>query len=88
MLIEPGVETGRRLSSDFLNEIDGSGGDYLKMPAGGSRMPATAETVEKRQHFVKQDGSAGLQVRGPQDVRSLRDLLRERPDCRRRTSRC
>ena len=27
---------------DFKNEIDGSGGDYLKMPAGGSRMPASA----------------------------------------------
>ena len=26
---------------DFLGEIDGSGGDYLKMPAGGSRMPAS-----------------------------------------------
>jgi 3-oxoacyl-[acyl-carrier-protein] synthase-3 len=40
----------------FLNEIDGSGGDYLKMPAGGSRMPASAETVANRQHFVKQEG--------------------------------
>jgi 3-oxoacyl-[acyl-carrier-protein] synthase-3 len=40
----------------FLNEVDGSGGDYLKMPAGGSRMPATLETVANRQHFVKQDG--------------------------------
>src|SRR5258708_32039817 len=41
---------------DFLGEIDGSGGDYLKMPAGGSRMPATAETVQQRMHFVHQDG--------------------------------
>jgi 3-oxoacyl-[acyl-carrier-protein] synthase-3 len=40
----------------YLNEIDGSGGEYLKMPAGGSRMPATAETVAQRLHFVKQDG--------------------------------
>ena len=40
----------------FRNEIDGSGGDYLKMPAGGSRMPSTRETVENRMHFVKQDG--------------------------------
>ena len=40
----------------FRNEIDGSGGDYLKMPAGGSRMPSTRETVDNRMHFVKQDG--------------------------------
>jgi len=40
----------------FLNEIDGSGGNFLKMPAGGSRMPASAETVANRQHFVKQEG--------------------------------
>lgn len=40
----------------FLNEVDGSGGDFLKMPAGGSRMPATAETVEKHLHYVKQEG--------------------------------
>jgi 3-oxoacyl-[acyl-carrier-protein] synthase-3 len=41
---------------DFQNEIDGSGGEYLKMPAGGSRMPPTCETIEKRLHYVKQDG--------------------------------
>ncbi len=40
----------------FLNEIDGSGGDALKMPAGGSRRPASAETVAERLHFVKQEG--------------------------------
>ena len=40
----------------FLNEVDGSGGDFLKMPAGGSRMPASTESVEKRQHYVKQEG--------------------------------
>ena len=39
-----------------LNEIDGNGGHYLQMPAGGSRLPASEETVEKRQHFVKQEG--------------------------------
>jgi 3-oxoacyl-[acyl-carrier-protein] synthase-3 len=42
---------------DFAHEIDGSGGPALCMPAGGSRMPASAETVEKRLHFVKQDGA-------------------------------
>jgi 3-oxoacyl-[acyl-carrier-protein] synthase-3 len=43
---------------DFANEIDGSGGPALNMPAGGSLRPATAETVAGRLHFVKQDGQA------------------------------
>jgi 3-oxoacyl-[acyl-carrier-protein] synthase III len=41
---------------DFIGEIDGSGGDFLNMPAGGSRLPASAETVEKRLHYVHQQG--------------------------------
>ena len=36
---------------------DGSGGDLLKLPAGGSRMPASAETVNQRLHFVHMDGN-------------------------------
>jgi 3-oxoacyl-[acyl-carrier-protein] synthase-3 len=35
---------------------DGSGGPQLYMPAGGSRAPATAETVAGRQHFAKMNG--------------------------------
>lgn len=41
---------------DFAHEIDGSGGPALCMPAGGSLMPASHETVEQRLHYVKQDG--------------------------------
>ena len=40
----------------FHNEIDGSGGEFLKMPAGGSRLPASHETVDQRLHYVKQEG--------------------------------
>jgi 3-oxoacyl-[acyl-carrier-protein] synthase-3 len=54
MLVEPTDDDNRFIG--FLNEVDGSGGNYLKMPAGGSRMPSTKETVEQRMHFVKQDG--------------------------------
>jgi 3-oxoacyl-[acyl-carrier-protein] synthase-3 len=42
---------------DFAAEIDGSGGPALCMPAGGSRMPASHETVDRRLHYVKQDGA-------------------------------
>ena len=41
---------------DFAHEIDGTGGPALMMPAGGSRMPASHETVDKRLHYVKQEG--------------------------------
>ena len=41
---------------DFEHQVDGSGGPALCMPAGGSRMPASHETVDKRLHFVKQEG--------------------------------
>jgi 3-oxoacyl-[acyl-carrier-protein] synthase III len=43
---------------DFEHEIDGSGGDALCMPAGGSRRPPSHETVDQRLHYVKQDGRA------------------------------
>ncbi len=58
MLIEPlAAADDQRLGFiDFIGQIDGSGGDYLKMPAGGSRMPATVDTVKGRMHFVHQDG--------------------------------
>lgn len=41
---------------DFLHEVDGSGGEFLYMPAGGSLNPASHETVDKKMHFVHQDG--------------------------------
>lgn len=58
MLIEPAdAQDGEDIGFiDFLGEIDGSGGDYLKMPAGGSRIPASIESVEKRLHYVHQEG--------------------------------
>ena len=43
---------------DFENYVDGSGGGALCMPAGGSRQPASLDTVAKRMHYVKQDGQA------------------------------
>jgi 3-oxoacyl-[acyl-carrier-protein] synthase-3 len=36
---------------------NGSGAELLKVPAGGSRNPATAETVLQRQHYIQMDGN-------------------------------
>jgi 3-oxoacyl-[acyl-carrier-protein] synthase-3 len=41
---------------DFIHEVDGAGGCYLYMPGGGSLNPSTHETVDKRMHYVHQDG--------------------------------
>jgi len=41
---------------DFLLRADGTGSKFLYMPAGGSKNPASHETVDKRMHYVHQDG--------------------------------
>jgi len=41
---------------DSLLYLDGSGSNYLNVPAGGSLNPASEDTVSKNQHFVFQDG--------------------------------
>jgi len=43
---------------DMILRSDGSGMKHLHQPAGGSRMPPTAETVAKRLHSVYQEGAA------------------------------
>src|SRR5580704_2984991 len=63
MLLEPRAdgsadgETGEPGFIDFIGEIDGSGGQYLNMPAGGSRIPTSADTVAKKMHYVHQEGA-------------------------------
>ena len=42
---------------DSILKSDGSGEPYLHMKAGGSRRPATEETVKNREHFAYQEGS-------------------------------
>jgi len=60
---------------DFLNEMDGSGGDFLKMPAGGSRLPASLETVQKRLHYVQQEGQQVFKYAVRKMYEISRDLL-------------
>jgi len=43
---------------DFVHEVDGSGANFLYMPGGGSRNPSSRETIEKKMHYVHQDGQA------------------------------
>ena len=57
VVLSPAAE-GESSIIGFAHEIDGSGGRALCMPAGGSRMPASHESVDQRLHYVKQDGQA------------------------------
>ncbi len=54
VVLEPTEEENSILDSILC--ADGSGGTFLYMPAGGSRKPASIETVQKRMHYVHQDG--------------------------------
>lgn len=55
VLLEPQDENGIQ---DFILRTDGAGRQHLHMKAGGSLMPASRETVDKKLHFVYQEGQA------------------------------
>jgi 3-oxoacyl-[acyl-carrier-protein] synthase-3 len=54
-LLEP-AENDAEGFIDFIHEVDGSGGHFLYMPGGGSLHPTSKETIEKKMHYVHQDG--------------------------------
>ncbi|HYC33082.1 MAG TPA: 3-oxoacyl-[acyl-carrier-protein] synthase III C-terminal domain-containing protein, partial [Gemmatimonadales bacterium] len=54
VLLEP-AEPGFGIL-DFYHRVDGSGRQDLLMPAGGSLRPASHQTVERREHFLRQNG--------------------------------
>ncbi len=60
---------------DFLNDMDGSGADALKMPAGGSRLPASIETVQQKLHYIYQDGQQVFKYAVRRMYEVCRDLL-------------
>jgi 3-oxoacyl-[acyl-carrier-protein] synthase-3 len=68
-LLEPAGENERGII-DFILKSDGGGGQFLRMPAGGSLNPASVETVKKKMHYVHQDGKNVFKyaVRGMADV--------------------
>jgi len=57
VLVEPAAE-GEIGMIDFHHEIDGSGGCSLYMPGGGSLNPSSHETIDRKMHYVHQDGQA------------------------------
>ncbi|MBI4429374.1 MAG: ketoacyl-ACP synthase III [Ignavibacteriales bacterium] len=61
VLLEPSDDPGYGVLDNRLY-TDGSGGAYLYMKGGGSLHPATHETVDKRMHYIYQDGKAVFKV--------------------------
>ncbi|MBU1913159.1 MAG: ketoacyl-ACP synthase III [Candidatus Omnitrophica bacterium] len=51
-----GKSDERQIVSYFIG-CDGSGSNLLRLPAGGSRIPATEETVKNKLHFLKMEGN-------------------------------
>ena len=62
---------------------DGSGGDLLTLPAGGSRHPATELTVRTGMHFIQMDGKEVFRGVVERDVKFLLDGYDALPDRRR-----
>jgi 3-oxoacyl-[acyl-carrier-protein] synthase-3 len=74
ILIEPATDDNCVI--DFLHEVDGSGGCSLYMPGGGSLHPSTHETVDKKMHFVHQDGQAVFKYAVRKMVETSETLLK------------
>jgi len=62
---------------DAILRIDGSGGESLIMPGGGSLHPPSIDTVNKKMHYVHQDGKTVFKfaVKGMADISS--DILKK-----------
>jgi 3-oxoacyl-[acyl-carrier-protein] synthase-3 len=72
VLLEP-TENGEEGILDFVHDVDGSGGKYLFMPGGGSLNPTSHETVDKKMHYVHQEGAQVFKYA----VRRMADLACE-----------
>jgi 3-oxoacyl-[acyl-carrier-protein] synthase-3 len=70
-VLKASAEPGRGILATYL-AADGTGGEHLYMPAGGSRLPASVETVEQRLHTCKMNGNAIFKVA----VRAMADAAR------------
>jgi 3-oxoacyl-[acyl-carrier-protein] synthase III len=71
-LLEP-AENDSEGILDFEHDVDGSGGCNLYMPGGGSLNPSTHETVDKKMHYVHQEGAQVFKYA----VRRMSDLAFE-----------
>ena len=71
VLLEPSLDDHGIM--DYILRSDGSGGEFLKMKAGGSLHPASHETIDAREHYVYQDGQPVFK----KAVKSMADVSEE-----------
>ena len=71
VLLEP-TDTDAGVLDSILH-ADGSGSQYLKVPAGGSVHPASKDTIEKKMHYVYQDGKTVFKFA----VKKMADVSKE-----------
>jgi 3-oxoacyl-[acyl-carrier-protein] synthase III len=73
VLLEPCAEGEEAYGIlDYRHEIDGSGGEHLYMPGGGSLHPSSRDTVDRKMHYVHQNGQAVFKYA----VRKMEELSR------------
>ncbi|HEU4963833.1 MAG TPA: beta-ketoacyl-ACP synthase III [Bacilli bacterium] len=58
----------------FALRVDGSGADLLHMPGGGTAIPASIESLEQRQHFLKMNGLELFQMVVPMVCDAILDV--------------
>lgn len=75
VLFEPNEE-GLGLQDEVLR-VDGNGRSFLKIEAGGSMMPASAETVSARKHFLYQEGKSVFKFAVSNMTRAVNQLLEQ-----------
>ena len=71
-VVRASTETGRGIIAQYL-AADGTRGSDLFMPAGGSRIPASLQSVQERLHYLKMNGNAIFKVA----VRSMADAVKK-----------
>lgn len=74
VLLEP-AEDAEGGFIDFNHWVDGSGGNFLYMPGGGSLNPPSEETVRRKMHYVHQDGRQVFKYAVRQGTESALELL-------------
>lgn len=69
VLLEPCEDTEYGIKDSILH-VDGSGKDYLYMKGGGSLNPSSHETVDKKMHYIYQNGKVVFKaaVKGMADI--------------------
>jgi 3-oxoacyl-[acyl-carrier-protein] synthase III len=73
VLLQPSRKYGIK---DAVLHSDGSGADFLRMKAGGSRYPSTIETVTNKEHVIWQDGQPVFKAAVKGMTESVKEVMR------------